>query len=224
MTWYAKPTGGYLMGSIEADANATEALNILMVEYGWTKAAACGMFGNIDFEGGWNPWRWENENILTQAAARAATGAYSMRHGYGLIGWTPAKKFQFNNAESDNHVIYFPNYNQESFIGYGPNWSDVPGLATDGAAQIRLIGEAMARGSGNIWLTRKPCTASQFIRLNDPRTAAYYWLYNAEAPEDPQSKERERMNAAAAWYSHLGGILAAPFIVLLKRAIDNQVN
>ena len=95
MTWHAKRTGAYSPTSSQAYDNALEAMNIMMNDYGWTKAACCGVFGNINYEGGWNPWRWESDNVRSKAQAQADTG---YTHGYGLIGWTPAQKSQFNNA------------------------------------------------------------------------------------------------------------------------------
>lgn len=218
MTWHAKNTGAYSPTSQEAIDNANEALTILVNDYGWTKAAACGVFGNINYEGAWNPWRWESDNIRSVAQSQSDHG---YTHGYGLIGWTPSGKYCWNNFTM-NGVVLFPNYNQESYPGYGPNFSDRAGLATDGAAQIKLLAEAMSRGSGNIWVQRKPCTTSQFIQLTDPRTAAYYWLYNAEYPADPQQQEARRMQAALEWYERLGGNAAPPWIIFLKKASDNS--
>lgn len=221
MTWYAKNTGSYIIGSIEADSNATEAMNILMNDFGWSFAACCGLFGNIDSEGGWNPWRWQDDNVISRSAALADHSQGSI-HGYGLIGWTPAGKYQFNN-HTVNGVVLFPNYDQESYYGYGPNWSDVSGIPEDGAAQIRLIGTAMARNSGNIWIMRKNCSASRFITLQDPREAAYYWLYNAEFPEHVQDEEQERMSQALAWYEHLGGGgFGNPLIAIMKKISDRS--
>ena len=223
MTWYAKQTGGYLMGSTEADSNATEMAHILMNSFGWTFEACCGMFGNIDAEGGWNPWRWQADQILSQSQARNATGSYMMDHGYGLIGWTPAKKYQFNNAVDGDGDKYFPDYDQESYPGYGPNFSDVPGLATDGQAQTILIGTAMANNSGNIWVLRKSCTASRFITLTNVRNAAYYWLWNAEYPTPlTPAVERTRMNNAVSWYQHLGGLISNKKYIIFKKVIDHN--
>ena len=218
MTWHAKTTGAYSPSSQDAIDNATEAMQILMTDYGWTKAACCGMFGNIDYEGGWNPWRWERDIVRSQSFARNQTipSGWTYSPGYGLIGWTPAAKYQFDSSG------YFPGYNQESYPGYGPNWSDIAGIPEDGAAQIKLIGEAMARGSGNIWQNRKACTTSQFIALNDPRIAAYYWLWNAEYPADISHQEPIRMQAAYDWYIRLGGSGAPPWIIFLKKAADNS--
>lgn len=220
MTWYAKPTGHYVMGSTEADSNAIEAMHILRGVYNWTFEACCGLFGNIDYEGGWNPWRYENDNVLTYNQALTAST------GMGLIGWTPCKKYFLNNATYtyEGHTYrYFPDYDQESYPGYGPNFADRSGLATDGAAQIKLIGEAMYHGSSSIWIQRKNMTARNFTQLTDPRQAAYYWLWNAEFPDDIQAQVNRRMRAAQAWYEHLGGSYSnIPYIVLMKKAIDHS--
>ena len=221
MTWHAKRTGSYLWNSSEAYDNALESMTIMMNDYGWTKAACCGVFGNIDFEGVWNPWRWESDNVRTRAQAQSDQG---YTHGYGLIGWTPAGKYQFNNFQL-NGVTLFPNYNQESYPGYGPNWDDVPGLATDGAAQIKLICEAMRRGSGNIWVQRKSCTTSQFIQLTDPQEAAYYWVWNAEYPAYIEQQVPQRKTHAQDWYNRLPSSPTARVsrnIILFKKAIDHS--
>ena len=174
MAWHAKQTGSYSPTSQEAYDNATEAARILINDFGWHKGACAGLFGNIDYEGVWNPWRWEGDDVKTISQAQTTS------MGYGLIGWTPARKYQFNNATTSGGVAWFPNYDQESYPGYGPNWDDVAGLPTDCAAQIRLIGEAMARSNPNIWIRRKDCSQSRFIHLDNPDQAAYYWLWHAE--------------------------------------------
>lgn len=185
--WHAKPTGRYDHLSEEATDNAQEIASMLIDDFGWTLEAAAGAIGNIFFESGLNPWSWQNQNILTQAEARTAGAS----HGYGLIGWTPARKYQFNNATWDG-VVLFPNYDQESYPGYGPNWSDVPGLATDGAAQTQLLATAMQRHSGNIWKTREGhSTIDQFIAINTtPEFAAqeFWWgaEYSAHSESIPQ--------------------------------------
>lgn len=217
MTWHASTSQWYTPNSQEAIDNATEAYSILIPEFGWTEAACAGMFGNIDHEGMWNPWSWQGSGspaagALTQSYAESITREQgAMVHGYGLIGWTPAKKYQFNNAVW-NGVVLFPNYDQESYPGYGPFWSDVPGNPNDGAAQIRLIGEAMANGSPNIWLRRSGephnISASDFIALTDPEEAALCWLWRAERPssifDDRRSRtERVRKKSAVDWMDRL---------------------
>ena len=227
MTWHAKRTGSYAATSQEAYDNAMESFAIMYNDYGWTKAACCGVFGNIDFEGVWNPWRWESDNVRSVAQSQSDHG-YS--HGYGLIGWTPSGKYIWDNftfTYQGQTYYYFPNYHQQGYPGYGPNFSDQAGLATDGAAQIKLICEAMSRGNTNIWVNRKGCTASRFITLTDPEEAAYYWLWNAEYPADPEGQEARRKSHARDWYNRLpatpqGGSHASMDIILFKKAIDHS--
>lgn len=233
MTWHAKVRDAYLPNSSEAIDNATEAATILINDFGWSQAACCGLFGNIDYEGQWNPWRWQSDTVLSQSQARNASGDYAILHGYGLIGWTPAKKYQFNNAQSDGGVTYFPNYDQESYVGYAPNWSDVSGLPTDGAAQIRLIATAMANNSPNIWVRRSGepynYTTSQFIALTDPELAAKVWLWRAERPasifDDRRPRtEANRTRAARDWGSRLDWDLPTNpnKIIIYKRITDRS--
>lgn len=177
MTWHAQATGGYSRLSTEATENAQEIANILINQYGWTLEAASGALGNMQYEVGMNPWRWQADNILTRSQAQSAGST----HGYGLIGWTPARKYQFNNAQSSGGVVYFPNYDQESYPGYGPNWSDVPGLITDGQAQTILIGEGIARHNSNLYLQRSGhVSSSTYITLTDVNRAASEWWWCVE--------------------------------------------
>lgn len=220
MTWHASTSQWYTPNSQEAIDNATEAYSILIPEYGWTEAACAGMFGNIDHEGMWNPWSWQGSGspaagALTQSYAESITREQGGQiHGYGLIGWTPAKKYQFNNAHYPGEAQWFPGYNQESYAGYGPYWSDVPGDPNDGAAQIRLIGEAMANSNINLWFHQSGdhphnLTASEFIALTDPEEAALAWLWRAERPSsifDPDRRprtERVRKKSALDWMDRL---------------------
>ena len=90
VVWHAKPMGSYALGSDEADDNAKLICSLLMLDYGWTFEACCGLLGNIAGEGGLNPWQWEIS--LTNNLGRIPTReeAIATGKGYGLIGWTPA--------------------------------------------------------------------------------------------------------------------------------------
>lgn len=185
MTWHAKKIGRFSHMSIEATDNAQEVCKILIDDYGWTLEAAAGAIGNMFFESGLNPWSWEGtlttDNSLTQSYARTITHEQGAKvHGYGLIGWTPARKYQFNNAVW-NGVVLFPNYDQEHYRGYGPYWSDVPGKQTDGAAQVKLLAEAMSKSSGNIWINHPGHVGPRdYITLTDVEEAASEFWYGAE--------------------------------------------
>lgn len=191
MTWHCKAIGPYGELSQEATDNAQEIANYFITQWGWTLEAVAGALGNMQFEVGLNPWRWQNNNILTQAQARTADHS----HGYGLIGWTPARKYQFNNAQSSGGVIYFPNYDQEHYPGYGPNWSDVPGSNLDGLAQIKLMAEGMSRGNSSIYYRRSGhVSASTYITLTDVNRCASEWWYCVEYSAHVSSiPERQRM-------------------------------
>lgn len=181
--WHAKARDGYGRLSTEATENAQEIANTLITYYGWTLEAVAGALGNMQFEVGLNPWRWQGNNILTQTQARTS----GTSNGYGLIGWTPARKYQFNNA-TWNGVVLFPNYDQESYPGYGPNWSDVPGNVNDGQAQTLLIGEGIARHNTNLYLQRSGhVSSSTYITLTDVNYAASEWWWCVEFSEHSSS-------------------------------------
>ena len=225
MTWHASKDRWYTPDSQEAIDNATEAANILINDYGWTQAACAGMFGSIDYEGMWNPWSWQGSGspehgALTRAQAQAEHGT---SHGYGLIGWTPSGKYQFNDftfTYQGQTYRYFPGYDQESYPGYGPYFKneESSALASDGAAQIRLIAEAMANNNNNIWVHRKNCTQSEYIALTDPKKAAYYWTWNAEYPSGLPGSAKKRQKAAVAWMNRLSWVFTnTPEIWLLSK-------
>lgn len=181
--WHAKAQWGYSRLSTEATDNAQEIASMLINDYGWTLEAVSGALGNMQYEVGLNPWRWQNNNILTQAQARTA----GTSNGYGLIGWTPARKYQFNNA-TWNGVVLFPNYDQESYPGYGPNWLDIPGNLQDGAAQTKLIGEGIARNNSNLYFQRSGhISSSAYVQLTDVNRAASEWWWCVEFSESSES-------------------------------------
>lgn len=228
MRWHSKVTGSYLPTSNEAYENAYLAASLLIMDYGWTLEACCGMFGNIDFEGVWNPWRYESDRVLTyqQVVDEYQAPGTNWPVGGGLIGFTPVKKCAMNSS-------YFPGYDIESYWGFGMNFSDRPGNVNTGYAQIKLIGEAMARGSGNMWIQRKPLSSQAFTQLTDPEDALYYWLWNAEYPANIQQEETRRAGHGLNWYNRLGGSSFTPvnpkgeggtfpLILILKKGNDHN--
>lgn len=205
-TWHAKRTGAYAMGSQGGDDNACLITSMLMLDYGWTLEACCGMLGNIAGEGGLNPWRWEGDNIKSYAEAQTTS------RGMGLIGWTPARKY------CDPTNTYFPEWDLSTFSGYGPNFSDRAGNIRDGRAQTELIGKCMVgHGHRNFWVrgrhdwqgVLKSIDAEDYIRLTDVSRAALLWLWCAEypssihPPHDPTPTENRRETWANNWYQHL---------------------
>lgn len=120
MPWYYKRTGAYARESDEAYQNALMAWGILS-RRGWSLLAFCGFWGNVGSESGWNPWRWQSDNVLPVGDPRINT---QNGHAYGLAQWDPAAKY-INGGSS--------------YSGYGPNYSDRTGSQNDGTAQVMFL-------------------------------------------------------------------------------------
>lgn len=180
MTWHAKAKGAYAEASSEAMDNALEIYGILAAR-GWTINAICGLLGNMGHESGYNPWRWQSDRL------GASTGSPWTNKGYGLVQFTPASKY-INNALG--------------ISGYGPNFSDKTGLATDGYAQIIFVDE-----NADYYATSSyPLSYAEFkASTENPAYLASAWLYNYERPADPGATEQARQTSANFWYQALSG-------------------
>lgn len=121
MPWHTKRTGGYLYTSDEAKDNSVMIYNILHAR-GWTVEAVAGLLGNVSSESGFNPWRWQGDNVLNSYDDITTQNA----HAYGLCQFDPAGKY-INYAGS--------------YAGYGPNFNDRVGRVTDGQAQMLFIND-----------------------------------------------------------------------------------
>lgn len=211
-TWHAKAMGSYSRGSREGDDNACLIASWLMLNYGWTLEAVCGMLGNIASEGGLNPWQYEISYTSQLGRIPTESEANSTGYGMGLIGWTPCRKY------TDPTNIYFPEWDLSTLPGYGPNFYDKPGNTRDGNAQTDLIGKCMTgAGHRNFWIRSRhdwqgvlyDMRADDFIKLDSVERAAVVWLWEAEYPSsihppaDPTNTENRRKSAAVAWYDHL---------------------
>lgn len=231
MSWHCKATGGYAYTSQKGYDNMAAMTSQLMLDFGWTLEACCGMLGNVAGEGGLNPWRWEDDNVKSYSEAQTTA------KGMGLIGWTPARKY------CDPTNSYFPEWNLSTFRGYGPNFSDRQGNMNDGMAQTELIGKCMTgRGHRNFWILGRSdisgntynVRAEDYIAETDVRYAAKVWLWEAEypssihPPHDPTQTEQTRMSHAANIYQIMidHGFTPTPVsggankIIIYKRIID----
>ena len=92
MPFYAKPSGGYSIGSTEGTANINAAYDYLNT-LGFTKESVAGMLGNSSAESGLNPWRWQDDSV-------SMTSDYK---GYGLFQFTPAYAY-VNLTGIPNHA------------------------------------------------------------------------------------------------------------------------
>lgn len=184
--WNAKTTGGYLKEDVEAQENAILIYSELS-SYGWTLSAVCGFLGSVGAESSYNPWRWEDDIVIS------STDSYNIsdgnrRHGYGLVQFTPASKYVWNSAA-------------QSMLNFSPNYSDVTGTPEDGRAQCEFI---------NSFADYQPTStypqsyADYKAWTGTPEEGASIWLYNYE--RGGYATEQDRRNLARWWYDFLGGI------------------
>lgn len=127
MAWHAKPIGGYVKTSTEAQDNAGELAQVLY-EMGWCAEAIAALLGNGAGESGLNPWRWQE--MQDGRPLVPSTNSVWQDRGYGIFQFTPSNKY-INNTTASQYADY----------GYGPNFSNSRGKATDGAAQAAYFGD-----------------------------------------------------------------------------------
>lgn len=181
-SWHAKPTGAYARDSQEAKDNGDMVYSILY-NSGWTINAIAGLWGNVGGEGGYNPWRWQSDNV------QPSDGSPWTNRGYGLVQFTPASK-------------YIDAAYARSLPTYGPNFSDIAGKAVDGNAQILYINEYADYYPTDDY----PLSYDAFkVSTESPEYLASAWLYNYERPADPASTEQQRRENARFWFEYFGG-------------------
>ena len=193
MPWHARTPAeihqyGYITRtSQEAYDNCVEAYNLLG-SLGWTLNAVCGMLGNAEGEGAYNPWSWQNEIALASTDPQIDT---SLDHGYGLTGFTPSGKY-----------IHYPASMSSPY--YAPYFSDIPQQARpeDGAAQLLRINV----GDTEVYIVREPMTFAEYISSTDTvDNLTYIWMRNHENPASFDSLPQRR-EAANYWYNVLQGL------------------
>lgn len=193
MPWHCKAIGGYARESQEAYDNAVMAWNILSSR-GWGLLGFCGMWGNVGSESEWNPWRWQNDNVLPVGDPRIY---YQNFHAYGLVQWDEASKY------IDGGVGY---------SGYGPNFSDQTGSFTDGTAQLNFLDDT-AVSSGQYYpnplhpyqISYDNYKASTLDNYSiDWITHAWFWNYERGTWDD------QRTISATYWYNVLSDVPPQP--------------
>lgn len=189
--WYVRISGGYSRTSNDAFNNCVMIANQLL-NAGWTINAICGVLGNIEYESGYNPWRWQNDDLVFSDEVDKIT---SSQHGYGLFQFTPASKYIYSNYA-------------QSYAGYGPffldllNTPDVSRL--DGEAQVQFVDEH----ADYIPTQAYPITYAEYkLSVAPPEELAATWLYNYERSGNPQGSVQVRQESARYWYNRL-----APFV------------
>lgn len=191
MAWNAKNYGAYNRSDQEAIDNGQEVLTILY-NAGWSFAAIAGFWGNVEYESGYNPWRWESDIMIS------STDSYNLdvsrQHGYGLGQFTPASKYVWNSsAQSDPD--------------YAPNYSDRAGQPHDGASQVRFIDQH----ADYIPTSMYPISYADYkVYAGFPEDAASIWVRNYERPADPSATEAGRRACARYWFDLWGGVPPGP--------------
>lgn len=187
MAWYAKKYGAYDIDSAEALNNATMIYN-LYTSLGWSVNAICAVLGNMVAESGYNPWRWENDDVPYQ------DDSYAYGGGYGLVQFTPARKYIYDS-------------NAQQMSGYAPNFYDVQGDATDGNAQMLFINQYADYYSTDDY----PESYAEFKQSSaDVGYLTEAWCYNYERPANPSASMEWRIDAAAYWYNIFSGTPPEP--------------
>lgn len=193
MAWHCKPTGAYARESSEAYDNAVMAWHVLSAR-GWSLLAFCAMWGNVEHESQYNPWRWQNDAVLPVGDPRIY---YQNGHAYGLVQWDEASKYIDGGS---------------SYAGYGPNYSDRTGLLSDGTAQLHYLDDT-AESSGQYFpYPGLPYQLSyaQFKAQTledhtiDWMTKAWFWNYERGTWNDI------RTTAATYWYNTLSDVPPQP--------------
>lgn len=193
MPWHNKQSGGYLKESAEAYDNALMAWASLNAR-GWSLLAFCGMWGNVQSESGYNPWRWQSDIVLPVGDPRID---YQNGHAYGLCQWDAAAKYINGGA---------------NYGGYGPNYSDRQGSEWDGTAQINFLDDTAVSSGQYFPNPGYPYQLSydQYKQITidnySYEYAARAWFHNYERG----TWDNGRTVACQYWYGALSGVTPPP--------------
>ena len=179
--WHAKTYGAYARSSQEAFENAICVYNLL-TSLGWTLQAMCAVYGNIEAESGYNPWRWEGDAVPSSNE--------SPDYGYGFPQFTPSSKYILDD-------------NAQANTGYGPNYTDWNGNIFDGDSQLRFIDVYADYSTDNPYgynISYEEFKTGYY----SPEYLAKAWLHNYERPgEQGTEVEEYRASIARYWYDLL---------------------
>lgn len=196
MAWHAKNTYGYLKESAEAIDNATEIANQL-TGYGWTLAAIAAALGNQEGESGYNPWRWQSEDILSTNSPWIDKREPNVGHAYGLFQQDPAGKYIHRP-----YAMALPTY--------APNFSNQAGQPHDGNAQVNYLHWICSDPNGGEWESsggrghQYKMPYSDFITNSRGQSIAFLtrtFFYGYERGTWGEN----RVTAANYWYEYFSG-------------------
>lgn len=189
MDFHSKKTGAYARTSTEAIENGKRAWSILGGA-GWTLNAFVGFWGNVGYEGGYNPWRWQGDKV------QSSLGSPWKNKGYGFTQFTNAGKY-INDSRA------------KAMGGYGPNFSNRVGSTGDGDAQIRFVDLY----ADYIATSKYPLSYAAYKKnTNSPEWNGSCWLINYERPsqENIDKTEPGRRAEARYWFNLFSDVEPEP--------------
>lgn len=187
-SFYAKPSGGYAISSLEGTTNIKRIYDYLHSE-GYADNCIVGILGNVYGESALNPWLWENNTV-------------SYSNGYGLFQFTPASEYinaswvpdwapnestssQTAGADPDDALGQLYCLVNDTFGKWVPYcwrsyWSasDYPTLYDIRTAVL------------NRWGNGSTLTMSQFKQITDVEDAVWAFLSCYEGPAIPNYSTR----------------------------------
>ena len=185
--WNCKAQWGYLRESNEAKQNAVMCWAVLGAQR-WTLNAVCAIWGNIEAESGFNPWRWQGENVQSTNSPMIGYPGGPNTIGYGLFQFDPAGKYIRGGGNE--------------YPGFGPNYSDRQGSLYDGTAQLLFVDDnATDPNVGYIPTASYPISFADFkVSTANPGDLAKAWLLNFERPADQSSGVQDYRASLALWW------------------------
>lgn len=216
-SFYAKPSGGYSISSLEGTNNILRVYDYLHA-LNYAKGAIIGILGNVVAESALNPWLWENNTV-------------SYSNGYGLFQFTPASEY-INASWIPNHA---PNEStSEALPGADPD---------DAFGQLyALVNDTFGKWVGYCWRSYwdpdvypalydlhtyilytygngSTLSRSQFKDIDDYEAACFAFLACYEGPAIPNFTTRK--NYCDQIKPIIDAYAGGEDIVLIKKIIDN---
>lgn len=189
--WHAKNTGSYVSVdwltyavtfSNEADDNGWAAWGRYHNK-GWSDAAISAVVGMQCWECGLNPWRWQNDTVVS---SNDYTGRYvDTTHGYGLPQFTPQAWYSDPEGYYQSIGLTLPtawanffNNNTEFRTSFGPHYSDIVGKVSDGDAQCLYIDFVCSNNFG-LYFRANSHYVYGYMPFADFKTAVLGTTYNS---------------------------------------------
>lgn len=208
MTWHAKPSGSYSIGSTEGVDNILE---MAACWPAWTDEAKSAAIGNSIHEGGLNPWRWQYDRESSIPDL-----------GYGLFQFTPGSGYVLGVARSTPNLST-THQTPEATPQDGATQCDVVATNELGKWVDTCWRRYWNDGGGNpkypdLYSYRQEClnrwgngtriTLAQFGQITDIDAATFVFLACFEGPSVPNYTPRTA--SARQVYEIITGVTPPP--------------